>query len=89
MINSQTEQLRQVATKHTSQATEITKQYMGDYTAKAQQMLRGRSTSPATAPKTAQSNLRESDFPKAPKEDIKHEEESSESESEDEPLVHA
>lgn len=67
VVNSQTEQLRQVATKHTSQATEITKQYMGDYTHKAQQMLRGRSASPEISPKPAQSNLKDTDFPQAPK----------------------
>lgn len=90
IVESQTEQLRQVASKHTSQATELTKQYMGDYTAKAQQMLRGRSASPEVAPKP-QSNLKDSDFPKAPKEDLKRqqEEESSEEESEDEPLISA
>ncbi|KAI8635208.1 Reticulon-domain-containing protein [Xylariaceae sp. FL1651] len=69
MFNDQTEQLRQVASKHTSQATEITKQYMGDYTAKAQQMLRGGSASPEPASKpAAQSSLHETDFPEAPKE---------------------
>ncbi|KAI1130515.1 Reticulon-domain-containing protein [Nemania abortiva] len=72
MLNSQTEQLRQVASKHTSQATEITKQYMGDYTAKAQMMLhRGTSASPEPAPK---SNIKEADFPEAPKKDFKSEE---------------
>ncbi|KAI1409136.1 Reticulon-domain-containing protein [Hypoxylon sp. FL1857] len=86
VVNSQTEQLRQVASRHTSQATEITKQYMGDYTAKAQQMLRGRSASPELKPKTApQTNLKDSDFPQAPKEDFK----SKESEGEDEPLIAA
>lgn len=64
MLNSQTEQLRQVASKHTSQATEITKQYMGDYTAKAQSMLhRGGSASPEPTP---QSHIKETDFPDAP-----------------------
>ncbi|KAI0482863.1 Reticulon-domain-containing protein [Xylariaceae sp. FL0804] len=77
VINSQTEQMRQLASKHTSQATEITKQYMGDYTSKAQEMLRGRSASPEAASKPApasQSNLRESDFPEAPKEGFEAEE---------------
>ncbi|KAI1823607.1 Reticulon-domain-containing protein [Xylaria intraflava] len=72
-LSSQTEELRQVASKHASQATEITKQYMGDYTAKAQMMLhRGRSASPEPAAKPApQSNIREADFPEAPKQDLK------------------
>ncbi|KAI1756933.1 Reticulon-domain-containing protein [Xylaria castorea] len=69
IVNSQTEQLRQVASKHTSQATEITKQYMGDYTHKAQMMLhRGGSASPELAPKPApQAGIKETDFPEAPK----------------------
>ncbi|KAJ8122960.1 hypothetical protein ONZ43_g976 [Nemania bipapillata] len=76
LVNSQTEQLRQVASKHTSHATEITKQYMGDYTAKAQMMLhRGTSASPEPAPKPApQSNIKETDFPEAPKKDFGSEE---------------
>ncbi|KAI0425104.1 Reticulon-domain-containing protein [Xylaria sp. FL1042] len=76
ILNSQTEQLRQVASKHTSQATEITKQYMGDYTAKAQTLLhRGGSASPEPAPKSSpQSKIKESDFPEAPKKDFGSEE---------------
>ncbi|KAI0555504.1 Reticulon-domain-containing protein [Xylaria curta] len=76
IVNSQTEQLRQVASKHTSQATEITKQYMGDYTHKAQMMLhRGGSASPELAPKSSpQSKIKETDFPEAPKKDFGSEE---------------
>ncbi|KAI0843213.1 Reticulon-domain-containing protein [Hypoxylon sp. FL0890] len=86
VVNSQTEQLRQVASRQTAQATEITKQYMGDYTAKAQQMLRGRSASPETTSKSApQTSLKDSDFPQAPKEDLK----STEEHSEEEPLISA
>ncbi|KAI2618814.1 Reticulon-domain-containing protein [Hypoxylon sp. NC1633] len=87
VFNTQTEQLRQVASRHTSQATEITKQYMGDYTAKAQQMIRGRSTSPEAVHKSAhQSNLKESDFPQAPAGDFKSE---VPIKSEEEPLITA
>ncbi|KAI1497309.1 Reticulon-domain-containing protein [Biscogniauxia marginata] len=96
ILNAQTEQLRKVANKHTAHATEITKQYMGNYTAKAQQIIRGQSASPEVAPKptsqpTPQSNLKETDFPKAPKEGLKREESESESEeeSEEERLVAA
>lgn len=69
ILNSQTEQLRQVASKHTSQATEITKQYVGDYTAKAQTLLhRGGSASPEPTPKSSpQSKFKDTDFPEAPK----------------------
>ncbi|KAK5660482.1 hypothetical protein OQA88_13030 [Cercophora sp. LCS_1] len=60
IVNAQTAQLRTVAQKHTEQATQITKQYMGDYTAKAQSLIKG-----------ARGNeLKDSDFPAAPKEDF-------------------
>lgn len=82
IINSQSEQLRQVATKHTAQAAELSKQYVGDYTAKAQQLIRGRSSSPETtrAPHP-------SDFPAAPKEDFEAKEPKEASESAAEPLL--
>ncbi|KAK9422435.1 putative Reticulon-domain-containing protein [Seiridium unicorne] len=81
VVNHQTEQLRTVASKHTSQATEITKQYMGDYTSKAQDLLRGRSSSPeAVTKQPKESSLvshseepsfstqpKEADFPAAPR----------------------
>jgi hypothetical protein len=63
-----------VAGKHTAHATEITKQYMGDYTAKAQQMLRGRSTSPeATKTGPASKQYKDTDFPAPPTQDFKKE----------------
>jgi len=90
IVNTQTEQLRTVATKHTSQGVEITKQYVGDYTAKAQQMISGRSSPETTsksptvkasqfpvAPKTGVN-----EFPTAPKSDLV-------SSEEDEPLIKA
>ncbi|KAI1184146.1 Reticulon-domain-containing protein [Nemania serpens] len=75
LVSSQTEQLRQVATEHTSHATEIAKQYMGDYTTKAQSLLhRGGSASPEPTSKPApQSNIKEADFPKPPKQDFESE----------------
>jgi hypothetical protein len=48
VVNAQTTQLREVASKHTAQAADITKQYVGDYTAKAQNLLHRRSVSPET-----------------------------------------
>jgi len=72
IVSAQTHQLREVAGKHTAHATEITKQYMGDYTAKAQQMLRGRSASPEATSKPAR-EYDHSDFPEAPKEEFKSE----------------
>lgn len=78
LVNAQTSQLREVANKHTAHATELTKQYVGDYTAKAQQMLRGQTTSAklASAPSAPKTNpISESDFPAAPQENIKSQEE--------------
>lgn len=79
IVNTQTEQLRKVAGTHTARATEVTKQYVGDYTSKAQEMLRGRSASPQTASAPAPAApaapaVKDSDFPAAPKEDIKADE---------------
>lgn len=72
VVNTQTEQLRTVASKHTSQATEITKQYIGDYTGKAQELIRGRSASPETVTKqpketTFSTHPKEAAFPAAPR----------------------
>lgn len=86
IVNSQTEQLRQVASKHTSQATQLTKQYMGDYSTKAQELIRGRSTSPEATSKPAPT-VQESDFPSAPKTELKSEEPVIK--SEEEPLIAA
>lgn len=58
VVNAQASQLRNVAQKHTEQATHITKQYMGDYTAKAQSLIA-----------TARGNeVNSNDFPSPPKE---------------------
>lgn len=96
VINAQTTQLKSLAGTHTAHATEVTKQFMGDYTSKAQEMLRGRqaSGSPAPAPaapaKPASPTVNESDFPAAPKEDIRvAEEESAVPVKEQEPLIAA
>jgi hypothetical protein len=68
VINAQTQQLRQTAQKSTAQATEVTKQYVGDYTAKAQQLIgRARSASPETAVKLAPKEYKDADFPEPPK----------------------
>jgi len=60
VVNAQASQIRSVAQKHTEQATNITKQYMGDYTAKAQSLIA-----------TARGNeVNSHDFPSAPKEPV-------------------
>ncbi|KAF6842266.1 cell lysis protein [Colletotrichum musicola] len=80
VINQQTSQLRNVASKHTAQAADITKQYMGDYTAKAQQMIGRRSASPEAVPKPAAAPaapaapvVEEKDFPAAPSTEFENE----------------
>jgi hypothetical protein len=84
-VNAQTAQLRSVAEKHTAQATQITRQYMGDYTAMAQQMIRGRSASPEVVPKPAATRYTNTDFPAAPKDAFKTEKPAVK--SDEEPLV--
>lgn len=80
IVNSQSEQLRQVASKHTSQAAELSKQYVGDYTAKAQQLIRGRSASPEATKAAPKAAVHPTDFPAAPKKGFENKEDSSEEE---------
>ncbi|KAL2167028.1 hypothetical protein VTG60DRAFT_1864 [Thermothelomyces hinnuleus] len=69
IVNAQTAQLRTVAQKHTAQATQATKQYVGDCTAKAQALIKG-ARHHVEQPQKATS-IKETDFPAPPKEDIK------------------
>jgi hypothetical protein len=74
IVNQQTEQVRQIASQHAARATDVTKQYVGDYSAKAQELIgnaRGRSVSPNTAKKDAAPKYKSEDFPAAPKESFK------------------
>lgn len=86
IMQTQTHQLREATLKSTNQATQITKQYMGDYRAKAQQMIRGRSVSPEASPKPAAKEYKFADFPPAPKDNFKGAEEPV-IKSEAEPLI--
>jgi hypothetical protein len=55
--------------KHTEHATQATKQYMGDYTAKAQALIKGsrhHDEQPQQKP-----SVKATDFPAAPREDVK------------------
>jgi len=86
VINQQTEQVKHLASEHIAHATETTKQYVGDYSTKAQEMIRNRSVSPI-ASRPAKTELKETtngikeeepspeykaeDFPEAPKEEFK------------------
>jgi hypothetical protein len=78
IINQQTEQVKQLASHHAARASDATKQYVGDYSAKAQELLgsaRGRSFSPPVINKEVQEVKQENaltykseDFPAAPTE---------------------
>lgn len=101
VVNQQTAQVKQLASHHAARATDVTKQYVGDYSAKAQEMIgnaRGRSTSPVASAKPAKADLKENspaykseDFPAAPKEEFKSpppvQETASALRSENEPLI--
>ena len=68
ILDAQTRQLREAAEKHTVQAAEMGKQYLGDYTSKAQAMLQGRSSPPETVSKPSPNkDYKNSDFPNVPK----------------------
>ena len=87
ILDAQTRQLREVAEKHTAQAAEMGKQYLGDYTSKAQAMLQGRSASPETLSKpTANKDYKNSDFPDVPKNAPGLAKDESEAGKEEEPL---
>ena len=83
IINSQAEQVKDLAGHHASRASETVKTYAGDYTAKAQEYIgsvRGRSTSaevsgnpmvnaPVVSEPGAPPSYNSSDFPHAPKQE--------------------
>jgi hypothetical protein len=72
IANQQANQVRSVASQHAARATETTKAYVGDYSAKAQEMIgsvRQRSVSPVTTKATPKSETKpttESTTPAAP-----------------------
>ncbi|KAK4462263.1 Reticulon-domain-containing protein [Cladorrhinum samala] len=102
IINDQTHQLRNLVAKNTEQATQVTKEYLGDYTAKAQSLIKnatgaehnghanghtnGHANGHANGHTNGHANghangnghkanlstLKDTDFPPAPREDIKH-----------------
>jgi hypothetical protein len=78
IVSQQTEQVKALASQHAATVTESTKSIVGDYSAKAQEMIgnaRGRSASPtlskAAPAKTETSAYKSEDFPEAPKEEFK------------------
>jgi hypothetical protein len=77
VVNQQTEQVKQLASHHASVAAKTTQQYASDYTAKAQEMVGvKRSSSPEATTKPIKTEstaaYKPSDFPAAPKEDLKN-----------------
>jgi len=91
IVNQQSKQVRDMAAQQASRASETTKQYVGDYSSKAQELIgnaRARSISP-TAVKSEPA-LKNEDFPNAPSEEFKSVPsvgESANSLKSDEPLV--
>lgn len=83
VINDQTAQAKALASQHAGRAAESTKSLVGDYSAKAQEMIgnaRGRSVSPTLSSKPTPevkkeniptSSYKAEDFPTAPKEEFK------------------
>lgn len=75
IISSQTDQLKDMAGERTSHATGLMKQYVGEYSSKAQEYIGRRSTSPEmtkvpTSVKTepvSEPSIKTEDFPEAPK----------------------
>jgi hypothetical protein len=75
LVNAQTAQLRSVAQKHTEQATHLAGQYVGDYTAKAQALIKGarphddelKNKTARKVSEQATKPLKATDFPVAPK----------------------
>jgi len=72
IVNQQTAQVKEIASHHASVAAETTKQYVGDYSAKAQEAF-GYSTAKAPVVKTEKTEpgFKGSDFPAAPKDEFK------------------
>lgn len=74
MVDSQAHQLKDLAEEHTTHATGVVKQYVGDYSAKAQEYVGNLSpeTPKASTPvktEPAEPVVKTSDFPEAPKEE--------------------
>ncbi|MCJ1453276.1 hypothetical protein MMC28_003622 [Mycoblastus sanguinarius] len=82
VINTQANQVKDLAGHHTARASETVKSYAGDYSAKAQEYIgsaRGRQTSPTSSKSTSNAPMKSepgsgpdyspSDFPHAPKQE--------------------
>jgi hypothetical protein len=96
MVGSQANQLKDLAEERTYHATGVVKQYVGDYSNKAQEYIGRRSASPEVAKGPAagpvvkrepepEAVVKTSDFPEAPK--VEPVAQSIETQSEKEPLL--
>jgi len=94
LVNAQTAQVRSAAKEHTAHVAELTKQYMGDYSAKAQGLIRGRSASPEVHPIRAAPSapttvpvpaLTDADFPAAPSSTLEEKKDKEEEEADGHP----
>ncbi|KAK4218549.1 Reticulon-domain-containing protein [Rhypophila decipiens] len=68
IVNAQTSQLRTVAQKQATQASQLTKEYVGDYSAKAQALIKG-ARQPEHKPEH-KSTVKSANFPVAPKDEV-------------------
>ncbi|EGS21984.1 reticulon-like protein [Thermochaetoides thermophila DSM 1495] len=93
LVAAQTAQLRSVAQQHTEHAAQIAKQYAGEYTSKAQALIKGAHGRNGGAPLKAEgfpAAPKNEPFPEAPKEEpkkVEGEESESEKAGETEPLI--
>lgn len=80
IVGAQTAQLRSVAQKHTEHASQVTRQYFDDYSAKAGSLIKGGGARAHQAQEALQSKLaaasgkaplKAEDFPAAPSEELK------------------
>lgn len=74
IVNSQAHQLKDLAEEQRSHATSLVKQYVGDYSAKAQEYMGSVAPEMTKAPTTvkAEPAVKTSDFPEAPKDEPVH-----------------
>jgi uncharacterized membrane protein YfhO len=76
IVNQQTTQVKNIASQNLAAATETTKQYASEYSAKAHDLIgaRGRSVSPTLSqkpkPVAEKTNIKSEDFPAAPKDEF-------------------
>lgn len=73
IISEQTTQIRSLVQKNTVQATQVTKEYLGDYTAKAQSIIKGAGENIKGTAENVKASVHDTDFPSVPKAELKRE----------------